>query len=201
MSNEAATVGQDDLTPEQTEGFKVGEKKTIAEYQNLDQNDESLRKWKESLGLGSGNTISDPNDPRKVILLSLGLEVEGRPDIIIDLTQAGALESLNKKPFTIKEGATFRMKARFRVQHDILSGMKYVQVVSRMGVKQKMQEMIGSYSPNTADKPEYEKKFEPESAPTGMLGRGHYEAVSKFTDDDNNSYLQFKWSFDIKKDW
>jgi Rho GDP-dissociation inhibitor len=109
-----------------------------------DQNDESLRKWKESLGLGSGQTISDPNDPRKVILLSLGLEVEGRPDIIIDLTQTGALESLNKKPFTIKEGATFRMKARFRVQHDILSGMKYVQVVSRMGVKQKMQEMIVS---------------------------------------------------------
>jgi len=77
-----------------------------------------------------------------VILLSLGLEVEGRSDIVIDLTQSGALESLNKKPFTIKEGATFRMKARFRVQHDILSGMKYVQVVSRMGVKQKMQEMI-----------------------------------------------------------
>jgi Rho GDP-dissociation inhibitor len=110
----------------------------------IDQNDESLRKWKESLGLGSGNTISDPNDPRKVILLSLGLEVEGRSDIIIDLTQTGALESLNKKPFTIKEGATFRMKARFRVQHDILSGMKYVQVVSRMGIKQKMQEMIVS---------------------------------------------------------
>lgn len=86
--------------------------------------------------------IADPNDPRKVILLSLGLEVEGRSDIVIDLTQTGALESLNKKPFTIKEGATFRMKARFRVQHDILSGMKYVQVVSRMGVKQKMQEMI-----------------------------------------------------------
>jgi hypothetical protein len=79
-----------------------------------------------------------------VILLSLGLEVEGRSDIIIDLTQTGALDSLNKKPFTIKEGATFRMKARFRVQHDILSGMKYVQVVSRMGVKQKMQEMIVS---------------------------------------------------------
>lgn len=50
------------------------------------------------------------------------------------------------------------MKARFRVQHGILSGMKYVQVVKRMGVSQKMQEMIGSYSPNTTDKPEYEKK-------------------------------------------
>jgi len=34
-----------------------------------------------------------------------------------------------------------------------------------------------------------------------MLGRGHYEAVSKFIDDDNQTHLQFKWSFDIKKDW
>jgi len=75
----------DDLEPEQTEGFKVGESKTIDEYQKLDQNDESLRKWKESLGLGAGNTIGDASDPRKVIILSLGLEVEGRSDIIIIL--------------------------------------------------------------------------------------------------------------------
>lgn len=196
-----STPQADDLEPEKTEGFKVGEKKTIDEYQKLDQNDESLRKWKESLGIGSGTSTSDPNDPRKVIILSLGLEVDGRSDIIIDLSKPGALEDLNKHPFTIKEGARFRMKARFKVQNQILSGMKYVQVVSRMGVKSKMQEMIGSYSPNTTDKPEYEKKFEPETAPSGMLGRGHYEAVSKFIDDDNQTHLQFKWSFDIKKDW
>lgn len=42
---------------------------------------------------------------------------------------------------------------------------------------------------------------EPESAPSGMIGRGHYEASSMFTDDDKNEYLKFKWSFDIKKDW
>ena len=42
---------------------------------------------------------------------------------------------------------------------------------------------------------------EPESAPSGMLGRGHYEASSMFTDDDKNEYLKFKWAFDIKKDW
>jgi Rho GDP-dissociation inhibitor len=77
-----------------------------------------------------------------VIIFSLGLEVQGRQDIIIDLTKPGALEDLNKHPFTIKEGATFRMKARFRVQHEVLSGLKYVQVVSRMGVRNKMQEMI-----------------------------------------------------------
>ncbi|KAK5741918.1 rho GDP dissociation inhibitor [Elasticomyces elasticus] len=196
-----STPHPDELQPEQTEGFKVGEKKTLEEYQQLDQNDESLRKWKESLGIGSGKSISDPNDPRKCIILSLGLEVEGRSDIVIDLTKPGALDGLNKHPFTIKEGATFRMKACFKVQHQILSGMKYVQVVSRVGLKNKMQEMIGSYSPNTTDKPEYEKRFETETAPSGMIGRGHYEAVSKFVDDDNQTHLQFKWSFDIKKDW
>lgn len=42
---------------------------------------------------------------------------------------------------------------------------------------------------------------EPETAPSGMLARGHYTAVSKFVDDDNHVHLQFKWSFDIKKDW
>jgi Rho GDP-dissociation inhibitor len=47
----------------------------IADYRNTDQNDESLRKWKESLGIGSGTTIGDASDPRKVIIVSLGLEV------------------------------------------------------------------------------------------------------------------------------
>jgi Rho GDP-dissociation inhibitor len=113
----------------------------------------------------------------------------------------GSLETLKEKPFTIKEGATFRMKVRFRVQHSILSGMKYLQVVKRMGVSQKTQEMIGSYSPNTTDKAEYEKKFGADTAPSGMLARGHYNAVSKFVDDDNTVHLSFSWSFDIKKDW
>ena len=131
---------------------------TVIRRDIVDANDESLRKWKESLGLGSGNAIGDPNDPRRVIILSLALEVEGRPDIIVDLTTPGSLESLKAKPFIIKEGASFRMKARFRVQHQILSGLKYIQVVSRMGMKNKNQEMIGSYPPNTTDKPEYEKK-------------------------------------------
>jgi len=191
----------EDLEPEQTQGFKLSARKTMDEYQQLDQDDEAMRKWKASLGLGSGDSISDPNDPRKVIILSLGLEVQDRSDIIIDLSQPGALETLSKHPFTIKEGATFRMKARFKVQHQILSGLKYVQVVSRMGLKNKMQEMIGSYPPNTSDKQEYEKRFEPETAPSGMIGRGKYSAVSRFVDDDNQTHLQFEWSFEIKKDW
>lgn len=43
----------DELAPTQTTGYKPGEKKSLQEYQNLDAQDESLKKWKESLGLNS----------------------------------------------------------------------------------------------------------------------------------------------------
>ena len=85
----------------------------------------------------------DPSDSRRCIIQSLALEVEGRPDITIDLTAPGSLEALKSKPFTIKEGAHFRMKANFKVQHDVLSGLKYLQVVKRKGIRVgKDEEMI-----------------------------------------------------------
>ncbi|KAL4889479.1 immunoglobulin E-set [Aspergillus ambiguus] len=196
------TEHNDDLVASQTEGFKLGEKKTIQEYAELDKNDESLNRWKASLGLNTGNPIGDPNDPRKCIIKSLGLEVEGRPDVVIDLSAPGALDSLKDKPFTIKEGAKFRMKVVFQVHHEVLSGLKYLQVVKRKGIRvSKDEEMLGSYAPNTTDKQTYEKKFAPDEAPSGMISRGHYNAVSKFLDDDNHTHLQFEWSFDIAKDW
>lgn len=40
-----------------------------------------------------------------------------------------------------------------------------------------------------------------EDAPSGMLARGHYTAISTFVDDDKNKHLEFEWSFDIAKDW
>jgi hypothetical protein len=45
-------------------------------FPRTDANDESLKKWKESLGLGgSGKDLSDPSDSRTCIIQSLGLEV------------------------------------------------------------------------------------------------------------------------------
>ncbi len=38
-------------------------------------------------------------------------------------------------------------------------------------------------------------------APSGMMGRGHYDANMKFIDDDNVTHLKFDWSFDVAKDW
>jgi Rho GDP-dissociation inhibitor len=193
----------DDLVPSRAEGYKLGEKKTVDEYAKLDGEDEALNRWKASLGIGIGGaTIGDPNDKRCVVILQLCLVAPGRPDVVIDLQQPGALEALTSKPFTIKEGAEYSMRVKFRVQHEVISGLKYLQRVKWKGVQvDRSEEMMGSFAPNTESNPVYEKKFAVEEAPSGMLARSHYDVLSRFMDDDHRKYLEFNWSFNIKKSW
>jgi Rho GDP-dissociation inhibitor len=87
------------------------------------------------------------------------MDSPGRPPVTIDLSRPGSEKSLKDKPFKIKEGAKFTMSATFKVQHEILSGLHYVQVVKRKGIKvSKDSEMIGSYAPSTDKQPTYIKK-------------------------------------------
>lgn len=194
---------EDDNLPEETQGYKLSQpKQSLAQYQQMDAGDESLQRYKESLGLSGGNDLSDASDPRVCIILSLTMESPGRDPVTIDLSAAGSENTLKNKPFRIKENAKFTMVAKFKVQHEILSGLHYVQVVKRKGIRvSKDSEMIGSYAPNTDKSPTYTKKFQEEEAPGGMMARGHYEATSTFVDDDKKQHLKFEWSFDIAKDW
>lgn len=105
-----------------------------------------MQRYKQSLGLGGGGKdLSDPKDPRHCIILSLAMDSEGRPPVTIDLSEKGSELTLKDKPFKIKEGAKFSMSAKFKVQHEILSGLHYVQIVKRKGIRvSKDQEMIVS---------------------------------------------------------
>ncbi|KAJ2896146.1 rho GDP dissociation inhibitor [Zalerion maritima] len=194
---------EEDTMPEETQGYKLSQpKQSLAEYQQMDAGDESLQRYKESLGLGTGKDLSDPSDPRVCIIKSLTMETSGRDPVTIDLSAPGSESTLKDKPFKIKEGSKFTMVASFKVQHEILSGLHYVQIVKRKGIKvSKDSEMIGSYAPSTDKQPLYTKRFQEEEAPSGMLARGHYNAISTFVDDDKKTHLHFEWSFDIGKDW
>jgi Rho GDP-dissociation inhibitor len=108
---------------------------TDKSFTSSDAEDESLQRYKQSLGLGGGKDLSDPNDPRVCIIQSLTMESPGRDPVVIDLTTPGSLDTLKKNPFKIKEGATFTMSATFKVQHEILSGLHYVQVIKRSGIR------------------------------------------------------------------
>ncbi|KAJ3325697.1 hypothetical protein HDV06_003498 [Boothiomyces sp. JEL0866] len=189
---------EEDLAPTATAGYKVGEKKTLEELAQMDAADESLKKWKESLGVGKGGAANS-SDPRKVIVHALALEVAGRDDISIDLSTQEALAKLSGQTMTIKEGAEYRLKVVFKIQHDVVSGLKYLHAVKRAGIRvDKMEEMVGSYGPS----PDlYTKKFPLEEAPSGMMARGTYKVKSRFVDDDGHCHLEWDWQFEIKKDW
>ncbi|WVO21526.1 uncharacterized protein IAS62_002835 [Cryptococcus decagattii] len=84
----------DELAPTRTEGYKS---KTVAELAALDQEDESLQRWKQSLGIGAG---ASGGGEKRVVLKSLFLSSPTLPNpITIDLTQPkDALAKLKKDP-------------------------------------------------------------------------------------------------------
>lgn len=191
-------------TPEEEEHeldsrYKPPPEKTIEEIIAADQDDESLRKYKEAL-LGEakeGTIVVDPDDERKVIVKKLVLCVQDRPDVELDLT--GDLDKLKKQVFVIKEGVSYRIRIDFIVQREIVHGLRYVQKTYRLAVPvDKMTHMVGSYAPKT-EMQSYTTP--PEDAPSGLMARGTYSVNSLFTDDDKHEHLKWEWTFEIKKDW
>ncbi|CUM57790.1 unnamed protein product [Debaryomyces tyrocola] len=205
-SNNPEALQDDELIPESVEGYHVGEKKTIEEYTKLDAEDESLAKWKASLGL-SDNSNAYPvkaGDKRKVVIVEMSLQFPNQPElqpIVIDLEDAQGNTIAGKEiKFSIKEKSVYQFVIKFRVQHEIITGLKYLHLIKKTGIRvDKLEEPLGSYAPNTKEKPYYEKVFSEVEAPSGMLARGSYSAITKFVDDDKNVHLSFPWSFQITK--
>lgn len=53
----------------------------------------------------------------------------------MDLTDPELLQKYKKDPLTIKEGAEYSVEIAFKVEGGVISGVKYLQVVKRAGVK------------------------------------------------------------------
>jgi len=174
--------------------------KTLEEILDTDKEDESLRRYKESLlgGAVTGETIIyDASDSRNVIVRKLALMVEGMPDKELDLS--GDLSRLKEQKFKIKEGIQYRIRIDFIVQREIVHGLKYIQKTSRNKIPVDTNvNMVGSYAPKLEM-----QSFTAgvEEAPSGMLSRGGYSVTSTFTDDDKNIHLKWEWKFEISKDW
>ncbi|XP_045130586.1 rho GDP-dissociation inhibitor 1-like [Portunus trituberculatus] len=184
---------------EESTSYKPPPEKSLQEMIETDKEDESLRKYKETL-LGSsaaGAVVVDPNNPNRVLVRKLVLLAEGQSEKELDLT--GDLNALKDEAFTIKEGISYKIRIDFHVQREIVTGMKYIQRTFRKGLLvDKMTHMVGSYAPKE-DVQSYTTPIE--DAPSGLIARGHYTVKSLFTDDDNNEHLKWEWSFNIKKDW
>jgi len=194
---------EDDLAPSSTPGYKIGAAKTVEEYANLDAEDESLARWKASLGIVPGATAATADGP-KVTVFTLELASTTLPSgkaLKMDL-DAAALAHIKKNPFVIKEGVEYNVRISFKVNHGICSGVRYIQVVKRAGIKvDKLEQMLGSYGPHPQGEA-YIKNFEPEESPSGILARsGTYNVRSRVVDDDGYVYADWEWSFKLGKEW
>ncbi|XP_056381048.1 rho GDP-dissociation inhibitor 2 [Hyla sarda] len=176
--------------------YKPPPQKTLQEIQELDKEDESLAKYKKSL-LGEVPVLTDPAAPNVVVTRLTLVCSEAPGPITMDLT--GDLTALKKEPFTMKEAVEYRVKIHFKVNKEIVSGLKYVQHTHRGGIRvAKATFMVGSYGPRPE---EYEFLTPLEEAPKGIMARGTYHNKSFFTDDDNHNHLTWEWSLAIRKDW
>ncbi|XP_029946447.1 rho GDP-dissociation inhibitor 1 [Salarias fasciatus] len=193
----AALAAENDDSETQV-NYKPPAQKSLQEIQELDKDDESLQKYKEALLGKTAEVVTDPNAPNvQVTRMTLVCETAPQP-LVLDLQ--GDLENFKKNPFVLKEGVEYKMKISFKVNKEIVSGLKYTQQTFRKGVKvDKSDYMVGSYGPRPSQ--EYDFLTSIEEAPKGMLARGTYNIKSKFTDDDKHDHLSWEWSLTIKKDW
>ena len=112
----------------------------------------------------------------------------------IPIFENGAISSNLK----LKEGETYKTKIVFSVYNEIISGLRYHEVISRKGVNvDKNSYMIGSYSP----KENHVYETPSDELPKGMLSRGTYKNNLKIIDDDKNVHKDLEYSFTIEKDW
>ncbi|XP_056461717.1 rho GDP-dissociation inhibitor 3 [Gadus chalcogrammus] len=170
--------------------------KSLQEITQLDQEDESLNKYKQTL-LGAVAIVGDPSLPNVQVTRLTLLSDQAQQPISMELT--GDLETQQKQCFTLKEGVEYRVKIHFKVNRDIVAGLKYVYVTYRKGVRvNRSVFMVGSYPPQAE---EHEFISPVEEAPKGMMVRGSYHIKSHFTDDDKTDHQSWEWNLNIKKDW
>ncbi|KAB1254063.1 Rho GDP-dissociation inhibitor 1 [Camelus dromedarius] len=178
----AQTAAEND-EDEHSVNYKPPAQKSIQEVQELDQDSERLRKYREAL-LGRVAVSADRSVP-DVVVTRRTLVCSTAPGPL-ELDLAGDLESFKKQSFVLKEGVEYRIKIAFRVNREVMSGMKYIQhTYGKGGGIDETAYVVGSYGPGRRS----------------TLAHGPYNIKSRFTDDDRTYHLSWEWNLTIKKEW
>uniref|UniRef100_A0A8B9S7D6 Rho GDP dissociation inhibitor gamma n=1 Tax=Apteryx owenii TaxID=8824 RepID=A0A8B9S7D6_APTOW len=127
---EGVTLSLEEEDADVALAYRTPEKKSLQEIQQLDPGDESLRKYKQAL-LGAIPVAVDARVPNvQVMRLTLVCEQAPGP-MIMDLT--GDVEALRSRSFVLKEGVDYRVKVSFKVNREIVCGLKCLHLTYRRG--------------------------------------------------------------------
>ncbi|KAK8833982.1 hypothetical protein M9Y10_037465 [Tritrichomonas musculus] len=174
--------------------------KTVDEFLNRKDEDESVRKWKESLLGDAANAdpaLTHPkDDPRLVIPKEFKVIIHGGKTHTYDLQNKDSLNDLKKNGYELKEGQVFHYQITFLVHHDLVLGLKLKTKSKKMIAKQEAVFDIGSYPPTIAP---IVKDLEECEVPTGSMTRGTYKVDNSIEDDMQRTHLKFESKFTISK--
>lgn len=172
----------------------------VDEIMNKDAGDESLRKYKLSL-LGNVGDKGDTKDPRKVVVTEFRVIFESKntPDQVFHLDSDEGVEKINKVGVDLKEGCAFKFQLKFRVNHEILTGLKFTNSIKKGIFNTTEDIVIGSYAPQTSAYTFCLPKDGYNNAPSGMMLRGKYKAKDTFVDSDGNKHLEYDYKVNVTK--
>jgi len=175
----------------------------LASQFEKEKNDPAMIAYLKQLGIDP-NYVPPKDDPRRVVInkFAVVFKDEGRPAHELEFNKPEDLLEAKKKPIIVKEGAEFKIRISFRVQHNVVLGLKIINTVSKLGkTLTKDEEMLGTYPPKNEFQVLEIPRLEWTEAPSGMMLRGEYKAKIKFIDDDNRTHLEFEYLLKIAKDW
>lgn len=184
----------DDADGDKIANFVPGPLISLKDQIEKDQEDESLRRWKEKL-LGCLESDLNGQMEPEVKFHSIGILSSDFGEINTPLPVSGD----QSKPvlFTLKEGSEYRLKITFSVLHNIVSGLAYTNTVWKGGVEvDRKNGMLGTFAPQREP---YIHTLEEETTPSGVLARGNYTAKLRFEDDDRRCHMELDYVFEIRK--
>ena len=106
------------------------------------------------------------------------------------------------QPFVLKEKCLYKFQITFRVQHEIVSNLQFVNKVSRSKINVSTEKTtLGSYAPGGGEQVVTMPRNQWDEAPSGMMMRATYSAQASFIDQDKNTHANFPFKFKIAKSW
>jgi len=174
----------------------------VAELLSKDNEDESLRRYKEQLlGAAASGDLGNTSDPRMVVIEEFRIIFEAPDvhDMAFNLSTDEGVAMLKSAGIKMKEGSKYKFRFSFRVQHEIADALTYHVSLTKLGFGESDQIVLGSYPPQSElHMFEYPRRGW-EEAPKGMLFRGKATAKCKFVDGKGTIHMDFSYPVNITK--
>ncbi|ETV86724.1 hypothetical protein H257_01822 [Aphanomyces astaci] len=203
MTKDCTTTGEVEPHTPNNMGYKMSDQAiaSVGDLLEKDKHDSSLQRYKANLlGTAAQGDLGDIHECRRVVVKQFKVVFEdNRHDITYDLDSEEGIQHLRDTPFVMEEGAKYKFAVFFRVNREIVSGLRFRNKVRRHVFSVSEEVVLGSYAPQSTTHEFLFPRHEWAEAPSGLMYRGTYQAECKFIDSDNVEHLRFPYSFVIKK--